>query len=161
MPQNQTAPVFLKYLAGKEKRMRTSAALGLGRLKDPQYLGQLEQTRQREKDSGVRLALAFALVAQGKAEYLNELILGLGSRLRRGEARPYLIELARERPVSEALYPQLYNRDSEIRKNLCIVLAASGDSVSISQLDNLLRDRDAEVAQEASRAIRILRSRGM
>ncbi|OFV93454.1 MAG: hypothetical protein A3H28_16605 [Acidobacteria bacterium RIFCSPLOWO2_02_FULL_61_28] len=161
MPQNQTAPVFLKYLADREKRMRAAAALGLGRLKDAQYLGQLEQTRQRERDGGVRLALAFALTAQGRLEYLDEIVSSLSSRVRRGEARPYLIELARERPVREALYPQLYSRDPEIRQNLCLVLAASGDTVSISQLDNLLRDRDAAVAQEASRAIRILRSRGM
>ena len=161
LPQKETAPLFLRYLADKEKMLRAAAALGLGRLKDPQHLSQLEEARKREKDTGVRLALAFALVAQGKGEYLEELVSNLGSRVRRGEARPYLIELAREPNIREALYPHLVSRDVEIRKNLCQVLAASGDSASIPQLDPLLRDRDAEVAQEASRAIRILRSRGM
>ena len=50
--------------------------------------------------------------------------------------------------------------DAAIRKNLCQVYAASGNSTSISYLEVLLRDRDAEVVQEASRAIRILRSKG-
>ena len=121
----------------------------------------MEEGGQRGRDGGVRLALAFALTTQGKLEYLDEIVSSLRSRVRRGEARPYLIELSRERPVREALYPQLYSRDAEIRQNLCMVLAASGDTVSLSQLDNLLRDRDAAVAQEASRAIRILRARGM
>jgi hypothetical protein len=63
--------------------------------------------------------------------------------------------------VRQALYAHLYSRNAEVRKNLCVVLGQSGDSGSVVQLDNLLRDRDPEVAVEAGRAIRILRSRGM
>jgi hypothetical protein len=109
----------------------------------------------------VRLALAFALVAHGKMELLDELVSNLTSRTRAGEARPYLIELAREAPVREALYPKIYSSDAGIRRNLCVVFSASGDSTSISYLEVLLRDRDSEVVAEASRAIRILRARGM
>lgn len=160
MPQEQTAPLFAQYLNDREKELRTSAALGLGRLKDPNHLAVLQEAREKEKDSGVRLALAFALVANGQMQYLEELVSNLSSRLRRGEAEPYLIELARAEAVREALRPRLYSPDPEIRKNLCRVYAASGNSTSISYLEVLLRDRDAEVVQEASRAIRILRSRG-
>lgn len=161
MPQEATAPIFLQHLSDRERRMRGPAALGLGRLKNPQYLSQLEQAWQQERDDGVKLALAFALVFHGRLEVLNELVERLPSRTRGGEARPYLIELARERPVRDALYAHLYSRDAEIRKGLCMVFGASGDSASIAQLENLLRDRDSEVALEASRAIRILRSRGL
>jgi hypothetical protein len=63
--------------------------------------------------------------------------------------------------VRQALYPKLYSSDTEIRSNLCAVLAASGNSSSVSYLEVLLKDSDPEVVAEASRAIRILRSRGM
>jgi len=161
MPQEATAPLFLRLLADRDRRLRGPAALGLGRLKGPQNTSNLDQAYQGERDAGVRLALAFALASHGRLEHLNELVESLNSRTRQGEARPYLIELARERPVREALYAHLYSRDAEIRKNLCMVFGASGDSASISQLENLLRDRNSEVALEASRAIRILRSRGL
>ena len=162
MPQQQTVPLFLEYLQDREKRFRVAAALGLARFRDPNanYAPVLEQARGQERDGGVRLALAFALVAHGKMEYLEELVSGLTSRVRRGEARPYLTELAREEAVREALRQHLYSTNAEIRKNLCMVYAASGDSSSISYLEVLLRDRDPEVVQQASRAIRILRSRG-
>jgi HEAT repeat protein len=161
MPNESTALLFMRHLLDREKKLRIPAALGLGRLKSPEHLPHIEQARQRERDASVRLALDFALVSHGRLEYVNEIVDELESRARRGEARPYLVELARESPVRDALYAHLYSRNAEVRKNICIVLGASGDSNSIVQLDNLLRDRDAEVALEASRAIRILRSRGL
>jgi HEAT repeat protein len=161
MPNESTALVFMRHLMDREAKLRAAAALGLGRLKKPEHLSHLEQARQRERDAGVRLALNFALVSHGRMEYLNEIVSELESRARRGEAQPFLIELAREAPVRQALYAHLYSRNTEVRKNLCIVLGASGDSSSIVQLDNLVRDRDPEVAVEASRAIRILRSKGL
>lgn len=161
MPTAETAPLFQKYLEDREKQMRASAALALGRLQQANYSGLLLQARQKERDAGVRLALDFALVANGRMEFLDELVSNLSSRVHVGEARPYLIELARQEAVRQALYPKLYSQDADIRKNLCAVLAASGDSTSVSYLEVLLRDSDSEVVQAASRAIRILRSRGM
>ncbi|MBI4460101.1 MAG: HEAT repeat domain-containing protein [Acidobacteria bacterium] len=161
MPTTETAPLFTQYLEDREKSLRAAAALGLGRLKNAAYRDALEQAWQKEKDKSVGLALAFALVANGKMEALDELVSNLSSRVRQGEARPYLIELAREGAVREALYPQLHHRDAEIRQNLCQVFAASGDSTSLSYLETLLRDRNSDVVLEATRAIRILRSRGM
>ena len=161
MPQVETGPVFLGFLRDREKRLRAAAALGLGRLDEVRYPGALEQAREQERDSGVQLALDFALAAHGNMDYLEEIVSELSSRVRRGEARPYLIELARKQPVREALRPYLYSTDPEIRQNLCMVFAASGTSTSISYLEVLLDDSNSEVAQEANRAIRILRSRGM
>jgi len=161
MPVPETAPVFEAYLQDRETRMRASAALALGRLQGANYSGLLIEAREQERDAGVRLALNFGLVAHGRMDYLEELVSSLSSRVRMGEARPYLIELARQQAVREALYPKLYSADADIRRNLCAVLAASGDSASISYLEVLLRDSNSEVVQEASRAIRILRSRGM
>jgi HEAT repeat protein len=162
MPTAETAPVFQQYLEDREKQMRTSAALGLGRLKiSANYSGVLGQALPNERDSGVRLALAFALVAHGRLEMLEDLVAALSSRVRVGEARPYLIELAREDAVRRELYPKMYSSDIEIRRSLCQVMAASGDNASISYLEVLLRDADPTVVQEASRAIRLIRARAM
>ena len=161
MPTAETAPTFEAYLGDREKLLRAASALGLGRLKDPNYTATLEQARSSERDASVRLALDFALVAHGRMDWMEELVSNLPSRVRVGEARPYLIELAREAAVREALYPKLYSQEIEIRRNLAVILGASGDSTSISYLEVLLRDPNAEVVQEASRAIRILRSRGL
>jgi len=161
MPKPETAPLFQQYLSDKERPMRIAAALGIGRLKDAASLEMIQQAASKERDRSVQLALAFALVSFGQTNYLQELVDDLGSRARRGEARPYLIELARESNVRDVLYPQLHSRNDDIRLNLCQVFAASGDSTSISYLETLLRDRDAAVSAEASRAIRILHSRGM
>ena len=161
MPTKDTVGLFAKSLDDKDKRLRTSAALGLGRLRDPSYLGALERAEGAEKDTGVRLALDFALVKESKMDPLRELVSNLSSRLHRGEARPYLIELARDPKVRETLVPYLYSKDSDIRRNLCVVFGASGDSSSVSYLDVLLRDPDPEIANEAGRAIRILHMRGM
>ncbi|HWP85885.1 MAG TPA: HEAT repeat domain-containing protein [Terriglobia bacterium] len=161
MPTPENAPLFAGYLEDREKQMRAAAALALGRLPEANYSGILLQARQKERDASVRLALAFGLVANGRMEFLEELISSLDSRVRVGEARPYLIELARKPAVREELYPHLYAPEAEIRKNLCMVLAASGDATSVSYLEVLLRDSDPAVVQEASRAIRIIRSRQM
>ncbi len=160
MPNESTALLFMRHLMDREEKLRIPAALGLGRLKDPEHLPHVESARQRERNAGVRLALNFALVSHGRLEYVSEIVSELESRARRGEARPYLIELAREDAVRNQLYAHLYSRNTEVRRNLCMVLATSGDSNSIVQLENLQRDRESEVALEASRAIRILRARG-
>jgi HEAT repeat protein len=161
MPTPETALIFETYLQDRENRLRAASALGLGRTPGANYSGLLLQARERERDDGVRLALDFGLVAHGRMDYLEELVSSLSSRVRVGEARPYLIELARQEAVREALYPKLYSTDADIRINLCRVLAASGDRTSVSYLEALLRDSNPEVVQEASRAIRIIRSRGM
>jgi HEAT repeat protein len=161
MPVPETAPVFEAFLQDREKRMRSAAALALGRLPEANYSGLLLQAREKERDAGARLAMDFGLVANGRMEFLDNLVSALSSSVRAGEARPYLIELARRDAIRAALYPKLYSTDTEVRINLCRVLAASGDSSSISYLEVLLRDSDSEVVEEASRAIRILRSRGM
>jgi HEAT repeat protein len=161
MPTAETAPLFKSYLTSNEKQMRASSALALGRLKETDYSSILDQARKKETDLSVRLALDFALVAHGRMDYLDELVSNLSSRVHVGEARPYLIELAREDAVRQALYPKLYSTDADVRKNLCTVLAASGNSSSVSYLEVLLKDSDSDVVAEAGRAIRILRSHGM
>jgi HEAT repeat protein len=159
MPNADTAPVFESALLDREGNIRASAALALGRLKDEKYLSVIEQARLKEKDEGVRLAITFALIMNGKRELLDQLVPALDSKFRSGEAEAYLIEAARDEAVRDGLYARLYHRDPDVRMGLCRVLAASGDNRSISYLEVLLKDRNKEVVAEASRAIRLLRAR--
>ena len=161
MPNKDTAPLFSNNINDKDKSVRASAALGLGRLKDATYLAQLEKALASEKDTAVRLALDFAIVNHGKMDSLPELIENLDSRIHSGEARPYLIELARDAGVRAALRNSLFSKNDDIRRNLCIVFGTSGDGASIPDLEVLSRDRKSDVAEEASRAIRMIRARGV
>jgi HEAT repeat protein len=159
MPTAETAPVFEQALSDREGHNRASAALALGRLKDEKYLSLLESSRLREKDEGVQLALAAALVLNGKRELLDKLVPALGSKFRAGEAEAYLIEAVRDDATRDGLYARLYHNDAAVRAGLCRVLAVSGDNRSISYLEVLLKDRNSDVVAAASRAIRILRTR--
>lgn len=159
MPTPETAPVFEKTLLDREGNIRASSALALGRLRDEKYLTLLEGARLKEKDEGVQLALAFALIVNGKRELLDRLVPALGSRFRAGEAEAYLIEAARDEATRDGLYARLYHTDAQVRSGLCRVLAVSGDNRSISYLEVLLKDRNNDVVAAASRAIRILRTR--
>ena len=159
MPNAETRVLFESALQDREGNIRASAALALGRLQDPAHIAILEAARLREKDEGVRLALAFALVTHGKRELLDILVPALGSKFRTGEAEAYLIEAARDDATRDGLYARLYHTDADVRAGLCRVLAESGDSRSISYLEVLLKDRNSDVVAAASRAIRILRSR--
>lgn len=159
MPAAELAPAYEKALQDPEGNIRASAALGLGRLKDEKYLSLIDAARLKEKDEGVQLALAFALVMNGKRELLDKLVPALGSKFRSGEAEAYLIEAARDDGTRDGLYARLYHTDAQVRAGLCRVLAISGDNRSISYLEVLLKDRNSDVVAAASRAIRILRTR--
>jgi HEAT repeat protein len=158
MPNADTAPLFEAALQDSDGNIRASSALALGRLKDSHYVPLLEAARLKEKDEGVQLALASALVMNGKPELLDMLVTALGSKFRSGEAEAYLMEAARDDAIRDGLYTRLYHTDADVRSGLCRVLAASGDSRSISYLEVLLKDRNSNVVSAASRAIRILRT---
>jgi HEAT repeat protein len=159
MPAVETTPVFEQALLEREGHIRASAALGLGRLRDEKYRSVMEAARLKEKDEGVQLALAFALILNGKRELLDRLVPALGSRFRAGEAEAYLMEAARDEATRDGLYARLYHTDAQVRAGMCRVLAISGDNRSISYLEVLLKDRNKDVVAAASRAIRILRAR--
>jgi hypothetical protein len=77
----------------------------------------------------------------------------------RGEARPLLIELARNPVLRTTLYRPLLTGTKDEKINLAQVMAASGDKDTLPQLETLSRDADADVAQEGLRAMRSLRAR--
>ena len=92
--------------------MRAAAAEGFARLRDTNDLPMLDQAWQDETKPSPRLSLAFALVMFGKTELsefspLQYLINNLNSAAYNGVAFPFLVELARDAAVRQALYAPL------------------------------------------------------
>jgi len=154
-----SVPIFTKALGDEHKDIRQSGAEGLARAADPKTQGELGKALDAEKDSEVRLALEFALVALGKQVYLSSMVDELGSRTHGDVARAYLTELGRDPAFLPKLYPFLQSPDASVRKRLCTVLMYSGDQGSLEHLDRLSHDRDGDVAAEALRAKRAIRAR--
>ena len=166
MPDEHFRGVYAGYLNNKDEGLREAAAEGLGRLKNPGDGGMIENAFADEKKTGPRLALAFALVEQGKREMgeldpLRYVLNNLNSAGYRGVARAYLSELARDPEVRRALYPALQEpaTTKEEKTALAGVFAESGGRDSIAPLDALSKDPSPEVSQEALRSLKNLRAR--
>jgi HEAT repeat protein len=162
LPSDKSRGLYTKYLHDKDEKMRSAAAEGFARLRNRADLPMLEQAWEEEGKTSPRLSLAFAQVMLGKTELtefspLQYLINTLNSASYKGEAEPYLTELARTPQVRAALYGPLQRGTKEEKIGLCRVLAQSGDANSIPHLQKLTTDADADVSQEALRAVRSLR----
>ncbi len=92
--------------------MRAAAAEGLGRLHNPADRMVIEQAYNEEHSMSPRLSAAFALVDLGKLDTtpygpLRYLVNGLNQRSWRGVAIAFVIELARDPQIREAIYTML------------------------------------------------------
>ena len=159
MPDASLRNVFRTWLTSTDDFLRASAAEGLGRLKDADDKPALEKMFSDETKTGPRLAAAFGLAELGKLDMsalapLRYLVNNLNIAAWRGVARPYLVELARDPAVRQALYPALTLPDAtkDEKTGLAEVLAASGGADSVAPLQALSRDQDAE--RRASRFAR-------
>ena len=156
---------FLSLLSDPDDSIRAAAAEGLGRLANPQDAAAIDKAWSAERRILARLALAFAKVRLGNRETgsfspLSYLVNNLNQRAWRGIALPYLSELALDRAVRSSLYVLAGDTATRDEKTgIAQALANSGGEDSIPFLEKLSRDQDAEVAREALRALRILRSR--
>jgi hypothetical protein len=90
---------------------------------------------------------------------LQFLINNLNSSAYKGEALPFLTELARDSSTRKALYAPLGSATKDEKIGLARVLAVSGDNESVAYLEKLSRDTDPDVAQEGLRAMRNLQAR--
>lgn len=152
-------PLLLRVLWSSNSTQRTLAAEGLARVRDAKALPDLEKAIQVEKNPDAHLAMEFALTALGKNDYLSQFVGGLGSKSRGPTARSYLVELARNPQFLRELYPYMQNRDAGVRRELCLVLMFAGDQSSIAPLERASHDPNSDVAAEAERALRAVRSR--
>ena len=164
LPSESSRNLYSQYLRDKDDKMRAAAAEGYARLRNPADLPMLEKAWQEEGKTQPRLSLAFAQVMLGKTEVsefspLQYLINNLNSAAYKGEASPFLVELARDNRVRGALYRPLQAGTKDEKIGLAGVLAQSGDQASIPELQKLAQDPDPEVAKEALRAQRTLQAR--
>lgn len=164
LPLPSSRSLYQQYLHDKDDRMRAAAAEGYARLRDPADISMLQTAWTEETKTAPRLSLAFALVMLGKTETtefspLTFLINNLNSASYNGVAYPFLVELARDAAVRQALYVPLATGTKDEKINLARVLARSGDSGSVAPLEKASKDPDPAVAQEGLKALRTLQSR--
>ena len=156
--------VFVQNLHDKDDMVRAAAEEGLGRLKNPMDRAALNQAFNDEHGMNPRLSAAFALVSLGELKTdqygpLQYLLNSVNQRAWRGVADAFLIELAREQPIRQAIYAMLATATKDEKIQLSIVLARSGDRDSIPSIEALSKDPDPDVATEGIRSLRILRAR--
>jgi HEAT repeat protein len=164
LPDESSRSLYAQNLRDKDEKLRAAAAEGYARLRKPADLPVLEQAWQEEGKTLPRLALAFAQVMLGKTEIsefspLKFLINNLSSASYDGVAYPYLVELARNQQVLEALYAPIDAGTKSEKMYLARVLAASGNQSTVPVLRKMSSDPDTEVAQAGLNALRTLQAR--
>ncbi len=148
---------FIQTLGEKEKTYRAYAAQGLGRIGDKRAIPALEKALAAETDGGARLAEEFAVTKLGESK-MGELVAGLGSSNWQ-PALAYLIELGGDPQVATQLPTYLHNKDANIRQRLCTVLMFVGNAASVAPLEQASKDSNNDVAAQALRALRAVRTR--
>lgn len=164
LPDAKSRGVYQQYLSDKDEKMRAAAAEGFARLRDPADSAMIEQAWKDEGKTSPRISLGFAMVMLGRTEIsefspLQFLINNLNSSAYKGEALPFLTELARDNTTRQVLYAPLGTGTKDEKIGLARVLAVSGDKETVAHLETLSRDTDPEVAQEGLRAMRNLQAR--
>jgi hypothetical protein len=124
-----------------------------------------QKAYNEEKKAPGRMAAAFGLVYDGQRDMtdfapLRYLINQLNSDAYRDVAIAYLKELLRDPATRQASYKAFAQAQPKAEKTgLAQILGASGDRDSVSYLENLSRDPDADVDKEALRGLQNLRAR--
>ena len=144
------------YYSYDNKEIRQYCIEGLGRMKHTGYLDPFKREYQNEKDRRLRMALSFSLFLLGDKAYIETMVQALPDRVYRRQAREYLIELG------PAAVPQLANylksEDKELRLQVMRVMGDMHQPEAIGYLEPYIKDKDIEVAQVATDAIRELKS---
>jgi len=159
IPDNGEDKLFLLHLRDKDKQIRAAAAEGIGRAGNQTDVDTIQDAFAGEKAESPRLSMAFALVLLGDHSKIAYLIDGLESTFHRLEARPFLVELARDPAVLSELYTPLTSGTRNQRIHLAHVIARSGNRDSRSHLERLTKDLDPRVAGAAQRELKNLDTR--
>ena len=151
--------LFVTYLKDRDKQIRAAAAEGLGRLGNRDDLKTVLDAFAIEKNESARLSMAFAAVNLGDLSFLSYLYDGLNSSFHRLEARPFLVELARDQSVLAQLYNPMATGTNDQKRHLAYVVSISGNKDSMLHLEKLTHDPEPKVAREAMRALQNLQTR--
>lgn len=159
IPDNGEERTFLLFLRDKDEQMRAAAAEGIGRGGVASDLTTINDAFATEKSESARLSMAFAAVQLGDLEKLRYLVDGLDSTFHRGEARAFLIELARTPRILAELYTPLSSGTRNQKIELATVVSRSGTQESVPHLQRLTSDADTRVAEAAIRELKNLQAR--
>jgi len=143
--------LFLDRMTSPHPEERRWAAEGLGRLGDSRLAPSLTKDFLREPDLTVQLAYCFSIANLGRTEFIDRLVLSLGTVGLRPQARSYLVEL--DGRILPELYSYLSDPVPAVRKELVNVLMRVGDPGAIPHLKPLLADPNADVVDRVNRAI--------
>ncbi len=162
-PEEANRPLYTQMLPDKDEGMRAAAAEGLGRLRNPADIPLLQRSYDAETKRAPQLALAFAMVLDGRTETTENspllvLVNSLGSAPYKNVANAYLTELAQDPGVRLQLYGPLESGTREAKIGLAQIISATGDSQALPHLEKVSRDADSQVAQEGLRALKNLRA---
>lgn len=164
LPDPQDRGIYSAFLTDKDESLRSAAAEGFGRLRNPADVPMLQNAYDTEKKRSVQISLAFALVMDGKTEInpdapLEFLINQLNSAANHTEAQTLLTEAAHDPNIRESLYPPMETSIRDVKIGLAQIAAATGGHEAEPHLEKLSHDPDKQVAAEALRSLRNLRTR--
>ncbi len=150
-----SVPVFTARLTDKDPRFRTAAAEGLGRAGDTSEVAALQMGAGNDTSAEARAAMAFALQKLGQ-HYVPRLVEFMTAPKTAGQIAAYLIELGPS--IVPELTPHLQDSSPAIRANVATVIGALGGAGAEAAIAPLTTDRDHDVAQAATRALKRLKT---
>lgn len=150
-------PQFVAQLNSKNPTFKVIAIEGLARTGDRSRAESIIAAVGSERNDAIVLAGHFAnvLLADGNVDAIVE---ALGRGKQREQAFQYVREIAVGRSVMFVRH--LQDPDAHIRLDLVDAIGLSGDAKALPLLEPLAKDRDAEVAKAATRAVARLRGAG-
>jgi HEAT repeat protein len=148
-------PTIKKYLSSDDKELRQYAIEGLGRMKLPQYTEFLEREFQREDNRQIKLALCYSLFAIGDTAYIDTLIRSIDDRLYKNQVREYFMELGE--PALPKMAEYLRVSDEGFKVQVIRIMGEMHQPKAIQYLEPYMKDKNLEIAQAATDAIRELR----
>lgn len=163
IPDEGSRPLFTAQLDSTDEYLRAAAAEGLARLGRKEDETSLRERFDKEVKMRARLAQAFGAarlgaVGMGEFDALRYLVNTLNQKAWKGMAEGYLVELVRNEPIRTALVPVVVQSTKIEKLALAQIFGRSGSRDLEPTLEGLAKDPDTEVANEALRNLRTLRS---
>jgi len=163
IPDEGSRPLFMAQLDSADEYLRAAAAEGLARLGRAEDEVALRERFEKELKMRARLAQAFGAaklgaVGMGEFDALRYLVNTLNQKAWKGIGEGYLVELMRNEGIRAAIVAVVAQSTKMEKLGLAQIFGRSGSRELESALESLSKDEDTEVASEALRNLRSLRS---